>query len=83
MSMSESLTRGDPNSTEPIFSEETVKKMEKRVYWAIISVLFGICFAFFGMNPLLMFFSILFIGFLNPDDRLKRSADYGGKKDPY
>ena len=57
--------------SEELFTKEIVEKMERRIYWAFISCLFGICFAFFGLNAIAMFFTILVIGYFNPDDRIK------------
>ena len=61
----------DPRENGRLFTDEIIKKMKKRVYWSIISGMFGICLVILiGLNAILMFFSILAIGFLNPYDRL-------------
>lgn len=56
---------------DELFTDEMIREMQNRVYWAVISCLFGICFAFFGYNTIVMFFTILVIGYFNPDDRIK------------
>lgn len=53
-----------------IFTKENIDKMEKRIYWALISGMFGLTFAALGMNAISMFIVILCIGYFNPDDRL-------------
>jgi hypothetical protein len=57
--------------TDEIFTEEIFEKMQRRVYWAVISCMIGICLAAFGLNAIVMFFTILVIGYFNPDDRIK------------
>jgi hypothetical protein len=63
--------------TDEIFTEEIIKKIEKRVYWATISILIGFCFIWVSMtyygtvNLIALFVFIIGVSFLNPDDRIK------------
>lgn len=60
------------SSSTTIFTDEIITKMEKRIYWALISTMLGLTLGLIlNINPYLMFVIILCIGFLNPDDRIK------------
>jgi len=66
--MSEILQPSSSSLTD-IFTDEIIAKMERRIYWALISGMFGLTLYFLlNLNPIIMFCIILGIGFLNPDD---------------
>lgn len=63
--------------TEELFTEEIIKKIKKRVYWATLSILVGFCLIWISMvyygsvNPVILVLFIIGMSYLNPDDRIK------------
>jgi hypothetical protein len=55
-----------------IFTKEDFDAMKRRIYWALISAMFALTLGLLlNLNLFIMFFILLAIGLLNPDDRIK------------
>jgi hypothetical protein len=55
-----------------IFTDKNIESMKRRAYWAFIACFIGLCLeVLLHLHPMVMFFVIIGIGFLNPDDMFK------------
>jgi hypothetical protein len=59
-------------SRNDIFTADDFNDMGRRVYWALISVFFGLTLGLLlNLNIVIIFIITLGVGMMNPDDRVK------------
>lgn len=55
-----------------IFGKKNFEDMGRRVYWGLISAMFGLTIGLLSnSNIFIMFIIVLCVGVFNPDDRIK------------